>query len=84
MRVVAGVGAKAVRLACLDLRGLLAPEPFQRALAAAEALGCGESVELLTPKMPFPLIELLGEQGLQVSAERLPDGSARLFVRRPD
>lgn len=72
------------RPACLDLRSLLAPEPFERALAAADALGRGEGVELLTPKMPYPLLELLGGRGLQVSAERLPDGSARLFVRRPD
>lgn len=81
---MAGLGCRPERLLSLDLRSLLAPAPFERALAAADALGRGEGVELLTPRMPFPLIELLGERGLQVSAERLPDGSARVSVRRPD
>lgn len=69
--------------AVLDLRRLVAPEPLERALAAAERLEPGACIEVLTPMMPFPLIELLGDKGLDVVAERLPDGAARIAIRRP-
>ena len=36
----------------LDLRHLTAPEPLLRALAAADALGVGDSVAVLTPMLP--------------------------------
>ncbi|WP_243700082.1 DUF2249 domain-containing protein [Lysobacter sp. N42] len=67
----------------LDLRGLPAPVPMERALAAVERLGAGVDLELLTPQMPYPLIQLLGERGFAVAAERCADGTARLRVRRP-
>lgn len=67
----------------LDLRGLVAPEPLERALAAADRLEPGARIEVLTPMMPLPLIELLGARGLEVAAERGPNGSARVAIRRP-
>lgn len=69
--------------ACLDLRGLPAPLPFERAVAAVDALDPGGRLDLLTPQMPYPLIQLLGERGFAVAAERRADGSAHLSVRRP-
>ena len=68
---------------CLDLRALPAPAPLERAVAAADALAAGDRLELLTPQMPYPLIQLLGERGFAVAAERRADGSAHLLVRRP-
>lgn len=68
---------------CLDLRGLPAPAPLERALAAADALDDGGRLELLTPQMPYPLIQMLGERGFAVAAERRGDGSAHLVVCRP-
>lgn len=68
---------------CLDLRGLTAPAPLAEALRAADALGDGGRLELLTPQMPYPLIQLLGERGFAVAAARRADGSAHLVVCRP-
>lgn len=67
----------------LDLRGLPAPEPLVRALEAAAALGPGERLDLLTPVMPYPLLQALAAQGFDVAAERRDDGSAGVTVRRP-
>ena len=68
---------------CLDLRHLPAPEPLRRALAAVEALPPGASLVVLTPLLPLPLLQLLELQGgLDVRAELLDDGSARVVIRR--
>ncbi|MGN6512274.1 MAG: DUF2249 domain-containing protein [Lysobacteraceae bacterium] len=66
----------------LDLRGLPAPEPLLRALAAAEALVPGECLVVLTPLMPMPLLQMLQADGLCADACVLGDGSARVHVRR--
>lgn len=68
--------------ACLDLRTLPAPEPLERALAAAGELAPGEEIEVLTPMMPFPLLQLLSARGFDAAAELLPGGHARVRVRR--
>ena len=44
----------------LDLRGLDPPEPMRLALEAVEALGFGETVELLTDREPLLLHRELG------------------------
>jgi hypothetical protein len=66
----------------LDLRGLPSPEPMQRALAAAEALAPGQSVQVLTPLLPLPLLEVLTARGFATSASLLPGGAARVLIRR--
>lgn len=68
----------------LDLRALPAPEPMMRALEAADALQPGQTVELLTPLLPTPLLDLLAGRRLHVRAEMLPAGGARVRVHRPD
>lgn len=75
--------APATRPAPLDLRHLPAPEPMQRALAACEGLAPGRVLELLTPLLPMPLLQVLEARGFEASAELLYDGSARVRVRRP-
>lgn len=67
----------------LDLRALPAPEPLVRALAAADALAPGASLDVLTPMLPVPLLQQLMERGLRANAELLADGSARVRVYRP-
>lgn len=67
----------------LDLRGLAAPAPMVQALDAAAALAAGETLDVLTPLMPYPLLQALAEQGFDVAAERRVDGSACVTVRRP-
>ncbi|HET6434750.1 MAG TPA: DUF2249 domain-containing protein [Xanthomonadaceae bacterium] len=91
-RVVAGEAPRGVDPAMpaanadgpvLDLRGLAAPEPLLRALEAADTLAPGESLELLTPLLPTPLLQALGERGFIARARVLADGSARVRVRLP-
>lgn len=68
---------------CIDLRGLPAPAPLEHALAAVDRMQAGGRLELLTPQMPYPLLELLGDRGYAVAAERRSDGSAHVIVQRP-
>jgi hypothetical protein len=67
----------------LDLRHLPAPEPMQRALAASERLAAGNSIEMLTPLLPLPLLQVLEARGFEAQASLLADGTARVRVRRP-
>lgn len=67
----------------LDLRNLPAPEPMLRALAAAEALAPGETVCIIAPRLPRPLLMELAQLGFH--AEPGPpqaDGSVRVCIRR--
>ena len=91
-RVAAGAALRRVETATpaanagdrvLDLRGFAAPEPLLRALEAADTLAPGESLELLTPMLPAPLLQALGERGFIARARVLADGSARVRVRLP-
>jgi uncharacterized protein (DUF2249 family) len=68
----------------LDLRHLPSPEPMLRALEAADALQPGQSVCVLTPLLPIPLLDALAARGLHTSAVTLPDGAARVLIRRDD
>lgn len=67
----------------LDLRELACPEPMVRALAAADALSPGASLTVITPLLPTPLLEMLASRGFEAGAQRLPDASARVTIRRP-
>ncbi|MDQ6645872.1 MAG: DUF2249 domain-containing protein [Pseudomonadota bacterium] len=53
------------------------------ALALANALVPGQSVRLLTPQYPTPLLALLAEQGLQTQVFTLPDGDICVHIHRP-
>ena len=66
-----------------DLRYLCAPEPMLLALEAADALEPGQTIQVLTPRMPIPLLELLTARGMQTLAFALPSGEARILIRRP-
>jgi uncharacterized protein (DUF2249 family) len=68
----------------LDLRHLPSPEPMLRALAAADALQPGQSVHVLTPLLPIPLLDALASRGLHTSAVTLPGGTARVWIHRQD
>ena len=68
----------------LDLRHLQSPEPMLRALAAADALQPGESLHVLTPLLPIPLLDALASRGLHTSAVTLPGGAARVLIHRRD
>ncbi len=67
----------------LDLRGLPPPQPMLQALAAAGDLAPGQTLQVLTPLMPLPLLDALRERGFQASASALPDGGAWVLIRCP-
>ncbi|MEO8984886.1 MAG: hypothetical protein ABI300_04610 [Rhodanobacter sp.] len=66
----------------LDLRHLGAPQPMLRALVAADALGAGDSVAVLTPMLPRPLLLELALRGFDTDPVLLDDGCARVIIRR--
>lgn len=66
----------------LDLRALPAPQPMERALAAAEGLAPGAELVVLTPLVPLPLLDLLAVRGFEATATPLRDGGVRVVVRR--
>jgi uncharacterized protein (DUF2249 family) len=61
----------------LDVRPLLArgEEPRETIFVAIAALGPGESLALITPFLPSPLIEKLQADGFTARPERRGDGS---------
>jgi len=69
----------------LDLRHLEAPEPMLRALAAADRLAPGETVAIVAPRLPRPLLMELAQFGYDAEPEApRSDGSVRVVIRRPD
>lgn len=67
----------------LDLRDLPAPEPFLRALEAADALEPGQALEVLTPLPPVPLLEALDASGLRWRSEPCADRGTWVMILRP-
>ena len=57
----------------LDVRGLPAPEPLVRSLEAAEELGDGASLVIVTERKPTHLVPMLVERGFEIDAVRLAD-----------
>jgi uncharacterized protein (DUF2249 family) len=68
----------------LDLRAIIAAgdEPFTRIMAAVSAVGEGDTLVLVTPFLPSPLIEKLQSEGFSARPERRNDGSWRTSFRR--
>jgi len=61
----------------LDVRPLIArgEEPCATILPALKALAAGDSLALITPFLPSPLIEKMQADGFQTRPERHADGS---------
>ncbi len=75
-------------MAVLDVRPFLAKgqEPFPHIMAAVDKLAKGESLVILAPFEPVPLVKLMKEKGYEHFSTRLPDGTWQVkFVesRRP-
>ena len=69
----------------LDLRHLEAPEPMVRALDAANRLAPGETVAIVAPRLPRPLLMELAHLGFDAEPEApQADGSVRVVIRRLD
>lgn len=61
------------RIVTLDVRPILASgqEPFAAVMQAAEALGPGETLRLIAPFRPVPLMSLLRNRGFTLAETAL-------------
>jgi uncharacterized protein (DUF2249 family) len=68
--------SNARKICTLDVRPLIArgEEPFQKIMRAVTNLSSGESLLLVTPFLPAPLIEKLKADGFTARPERAGTG----------
>ena len=70
----------------LDVRPLLASgqEPFATIMQAVDQLGPGQSLTLIAPFKPVPLLSVMSRKGFSSRSERVPDGSWQvIFTPEP-
>jgi hypothetical protein len=72
------------RIRTVDVRPLIAAgeSPFEKIMAAKDALADGEILMLITPFLPSPLIEKLQSDGFRARPERRNDGGWQTFFSR--
>jgi uncharacterized protein (DUF2249 family) len=72
------------KIRTLDVRALMArgEEPFQKIMTTVAALAADESLMLVTPFLPAPLIEKLRSEGFAARPERAGDGTWRTHFFR--
>jgi uncharacterized protein (DUF2249 family) len=72
-------------MATFDVRSILdrGEEPFPFIRAKVDALKPGQSLNVIAPFMPAPLIEMLKSEGFGAAIERRPDGSWAVCFSRP-
>ena len=68
----------------IDGRGLVAPEPFERAMSALDALGPDDELQLLLPCRPQPLYRVLQRNGFVWREVLAADGTVEVYItQRP-
>jgi len=67
----------------IDARGLQPPRPMQLAMDALRQLAPGEELLLLLHREPYPLYEILSDNGFAWHTQQQDDGSyaIRIFLR---
>lgn len=69
----------------LDVRPIIAEggSPLEKIMAATRSLGAQDTLVLITPFLPSPMIEKLQSEGFQARPERRSDGAWQThFVRK--
>lgn len=68
----------------LDVRPILeqGDDPFATIRARVDALGAGETLTIVAPFLPAPLIERLKGEGFEVQVERQTDDVWQVNFRR--
>ena len=68
----------------LDVRPLIASgqEPFATIRTKVDALGPDETLEVIAPFLPAPLIEMLKAEGFSANMEHRADGPWAVLFRR--
>ena len=66
----------------LDVRGLLPPEPFENIIRALQTLPAGESLQVHIHREPFPLYEMLRDNGYAWQTAALAGGDFEILITR--
>ena len=67
-------------LRTIDARGLLPPEPMELTLAALDEIGPGQEIVLLLYREPFPLYQILQQNGFDHRTELQDDGTFEIHI----
>jgi TusA-related sulfurtransferase len=65
----------------IDARGLMPPEPLELTLAALDDLTPGGEIVLLLYREPFPLYQILQQNGYAHRTEFDDDGTVMIHIR---
>ncbi len=66
----------------IDGREMEPPEPLERALAELATMGPEDELVMLLNCEPLPLYTILDQKGFGYRAERQPDGSNEVRIRK--
>lgn len=66
----------------IDARGLQPPEPFVLTMEALDGLPAGASLQVLLHREPFPLYQVLDEQGYSRDSCWHDDGTFEIVIHR--
>lgn len=66
----------------IDARGLMPPEPLELTLAALDDLPPEGEIVLLLYREPFPLYQILQQNGYAHRTEFHDDGTVAIHIRR--
>lgn len=66
----------------IDARGLMPPEPLELTLAALDELQPGGEIVLLLYREPYPLYQILQQNGYAHRAEFHDDGTVAIRIRQ--
>lgn len=66
----------------LDVRGLPPPEPFEQIMQALQSLPAGSGLRVLIHREPYPLYEVLRDNGFIWQTSALADGNFSILIGR--
>lgn len=66
----------------LDVRGLPPPEPFETIIRALQTLPAAETLRVHIQREPFPLYEVLRDNGYAWQTVALADGDFEILITR--
>ncbi len=64
----------------LDVRGLPPPEPFEQIMQALQTLANGASLRVLIHREPYPLYDVLQNNGFTWQTSALADGNFSILI----
>lgn len=66
----------------IDVRSLPPPEPFEKIMHALQTLPAGTELLVLIHREPFPLYEVMRDNGFVWHTRMLADGNFKLSISR--